>query len=45
MNLYNKQFLRMEEEEEPKGIPVNAMEKIMGGMMFDKKFIEQRKIF
>ena len=35
----------MEEEEEPKGIPENPMEKIMGGVMFDKKFIEQRKIF
>ncbi len=45
MNFYNKQFIRMEEEEEPKGIPENPMEKIMGGMMFDKKFIEQRKIF
>jgi ATP-dependent Clp protease, protease subunit len=44
MNFYNKQ-IRMEEEEEPKGVPENAMEKIMGGMMFDKKFIEQRKIF
>ncbi len=45
MNFYNKQFIRMEEEEEPKGIPENPMEKMMGGMMFDKKFIEQRKIF
>ena len=44
MNFYNKQF-RMEEEEEPKEIPENPMEKMMGGMMFDKKFIEQRKIF
>lgn len=45
MNFYNKQFVRMEEEEEPKGIPENPIEKMMGGMMFDKKFIEQRKIF
>jgi ATP-dependent Clp protease protease subunit len=45
MNFYNKQFIRMEEEEEPKSTPENPMEKIMGGMMFDKKFIEQRKIF
>lgn len=44
MNFYNKQ-IRMEEEEEPKGTPENPMEKIMGGVMFDKKFIEQRKIF
>ncbi len=46
MNFYNKQFIRLEEEEEePKEIPENPMEKMMGGMMFDKKFIEQRKIF
>ena len=44
MNFYNKQFTRMEEEE-PKGVPENPMEKMMGNMMFDKKFIEQRKIF
>lgn len=44
MNFYYKQ-IRMEEEEEPKGVPENPMEKIMGNMMFDKKFIEQRKIF
>lgn len=45
MNFYNKQFVRMEDEEDPKGVPENPMEKIMGNMMFDKKFIEQRKIF
>lgn len=45
MNFYNKQFIRMEGEEEPKEIPENPMEKMMGGMIFDKKFIEQRKIF
>lgn len=45
MNFYNKQFIRLEEEEEPKEIPENPMEKMMGGVMFDKKFIEQRKIF
>ncbi len=45
MNFYNKQFIRMEEEEDPKGVPENPMEKMMGGMMFDKKFIEQRKVF
>jgi ATP-dependent Clp protease protease subunit len=44
MNFYNKQ-ISMEEEEEPKGVPENPMEKMMGNMMFDKKFIEQRKIF
>lgn len=44
MNFYNKQFIKMEEED-PKEVPENPMEKMMGGMMFDKKFIEQRKIF
>lgn len=35
-----------EEDDEPvKESPDNPMEKMMGGMMFDKKFIEQRKIF
>jgi ATP-dependent Clp protease protease subunit len=31
--------------EPEKSTPENPMEKMMGGMMFDKKFIEQRKIF
>ena len=35
-----------DEDDEPvKESPENPMEKMMGGMMFDKKFIEQRKIF
>lgn len=39
--------IRLEEEEEPeKGNSENPMEKMMmGAMMFDKKFVEQRKIF
>lgn len=46
MNLYKKISTRFEEEDEPeKSVPENPMEKMMGGMMFDKKFIEQRKIF
>lgn len=46
MNLYNRNSTRFEEEDEPeKSLPENPMEKMMGGMMFDKKFIEQRKIF
>ena len=46
MNLYKRNSTRFEEEEEPeKSLPENPMEKMMGGMMFDKKFIEQRKIF
>ena len=46
MNFYNSNRLRMEEEEEsPKEIPENPMEKMMSGWQFDKKFIEKRKIF
>ncbi len=45
MNFYNKQYIRMEDEENEKEISENPMEKMMGGVMFDKKFIEQRKIF
>lgn len=46
MNLSKKITTRFAEEEEPeKSFPENPMEKMMGGMMFDKKFIEQRKIF
>ncbi len=46
MNLYKKNITRFDEDDEPeKSSPENPMEKMMGGMMFDKKFIEQRKIF
>jgi ATP-dependent Clp protease, protease subunit len=47
MNFYKNNLTRFKgEEEEPETqIPENPMEKMMGGMMFDKKFIEQRKIF
>jgi ATP-dependent Clp protease, protease subunit len=44
MNLYNT-YNRFEDEESPKETPENPVEKMMGGMMFDKKFIEQRKVF
>ncbi len=43
MNLYNR--IKNEEEESPKELPENPMEKMMSGWQFDKKFIEQRKIF
>ena len=43
---YKMPFHFEEEEEEPsKETPENPMEKMMGGVMFDKKFIEQRKVF
>jgi len=46
MNLYKNNIKRFEQEEEPEvSVPENPMEKMMGGIMFDKKFIEQRKIF
>jgi ATP-dependent Clp protease, protease subunit len=40
----NRKPFRMDEEEEPK-MPENPMEKMLSGAQFDKKFIEQRKIF
>jgi ATP-dependent Clp protease protease subunit len=42
MNINYKNF-RMEEESPAS--PENPMEKMMSGWMFDKKFIEQRKVF
>ncbi len=46
MNLYNSKKFNEEEEENPEiNMPENPMEKLMGGWRFDKKFIEQRKIF
>jgi ATP-dependent Clp protease protease subunit len=41
---YNKTNIRLEEES-PMDSPENPMEKMMSGWMFDKKFIEQRKVF
>lgn len=47
MNLYNTNIIRSAEEEEPeKNGSENSMEKMMmGAMMFDKKFMEERKVF
>jgi ATP-dependent Clp protease, protease subunit len=46
MNYYNNKSIRLDDEEEtPKELPENPMEKMMSGWQFDKKFIEQRKIF
>jgi ATP-dependent Clp protease protease subunit len=47
MNLYKTNIRQQEEEEEenPLTMPDNPMQKLMSGWMFDKKFIEQRKIF
>ncbi|MEO9022436.1 MAG: ATP-dependent Clp protease proteolytic subunit [Ginsengibacter sp.] len=42
----NNNVTRFDQEDEPEvAVPENPMEKMMGGLMFDKKFIEQRKIF
>jgi ATP-dependent Clp protease protease subunit len=41
---YNKSNIR-QEDESPMESPENPMEKMMSGWMFDKKFIEQRKVF
>jgi ATP-dependent Clp protease protease subunit len=45
MNIYSKNIRFDEEEEQPKEMPENPMEKMVSGWQFDKKFIEQRKIF
>jgi ATP-dependent Clp protease protease subunit len=46
MNFYSTKKIRFDDEEEsPKELPENPMEKMMSGWQFDKKFIEQRKIF
>ncbi len=45
MNLYLKNIRQEEEEDTPPQLPENPMEKMMSGWMFDKKFIEQRKVF
>lgn len=44
MSLYLKN-IRQDEEDSPMQLPENPMEKMMSGWMFDKKFIEQRKVF
>lgn len=46
MNFYKNNLTRFDQEEEPEvETPESPIEKIMGGMMFDKKFLEQRKVF
>jgi len=46
MNFYKNNNVRFEDEDDsPKDQPENPMEKMMSGWQFDKKFIEQRKIF
>ena len=46
MNYYSNKQIRFDDEEEsPIELPENPMEKMVSGWQFDKKFIEQRKIF
>ena len=45
MNTYYKNIRLDDEEENPTEMPELPMEKMMSGWQFDKKFIEQRKIF
>src|SRR5690348_7121356 len=46
MNLYKNNLIRFDQQEEPETPATeNPIEKMMGGMVFDKKFIEQRKVF
>lgn len=45
MHMYSNYRARFSEEEEAPAMPENPMEKMMSGWQFDKKFIEQRKIF
>ncbi|MEO7523100.1 MAG: ATP-dependent Clp protease proteolytic subunit [Ferruginibacter sp.] len=45
MNLYSKNIRQDDEDDSPAQMPDNPMEKMMSGWMFDKKFIEQRKVF
>lgn len=45
MNFYKNNNTRFEDDDKPEGSPENPMEKMMSSWQFDKKFIEQRKVF
>jgi ATP-dependent Clp protease protease subunit len=46
MNFYKNNITVFEQEEDPEtGNGDNPMEKMMGSVMFEKKFLEQRKVF
>lgn len=44
-HIHNKSFRLDDEEENPEVPEMPSMEKMLSGWQFDKKFIEQRKIF
>jgi ATP-dependent Clp protease, protease subunit len=45
MNFFKNNNTRFEDDDKPEGLPENPMEKMMSSWQFDKKFIEQRKVF
>ena len=45
MNFYKNNLARFAEEEPEVAVPENPIERMMDGMMFDKKFMEERKVF
>ncbi len=45
MNVYKSNIIRLEDEDKPEVQAENPMEKMMSSWQFDKKFIEQRKVF
>ncbi|HNU89052.1 MAG TPA: ATP-dependent Clp protease proteolytic subunit [Ferruginibacter sp.] len=45
MNFYRNNITRLEDEDKPDAQSDNPMEKMMSSWQFDKKFIEQRKVF
>ncbi|MCO5235380.1 MAG: ATP-dependent Clp protease proteolytic subunit [Chitinophagaceae bacterium] len=45
MNLYNRNPVYMDDEDNPETPEMPSMEKMMSGWQFDKKFLEQRKVF
>jgi len=45
MNFYKKDIIRFDDEEETPKESENPMEKMLSSWQFDKKFLEQRKVF
>lgn len=46
MNFHKTSMIRLDDEEEtPRDVPENPMEKMLSAWQFDKKFLEQRKVF
>ena len=45
MSFYKNNITRFDDDDKPETSPENPMEKMMSSWQFDKKFIEQRKVF